>query len=253
METSNDRYAAPAVILLPGTLCDDRAMAPLIARLAGRDIRIVLSAGAQTAAAVAARFLAEAPAQFVLIGFSLGGMVALEIAAQAPSRVLGLVLIGSNARPDKPGAAEARRAQVAEARARGVSAMLLDTFWPRYVGAASRADAALQRVILAMAEAQGVDVFAQQVEMVISRADSRPLLPTLNMPLLVLAGSEDALCPPMLQEEMVAAAPDAKLAIIPNAGHFVLLEAPGHTTQIVLAWLDRLTTPSTSHSKELLP
>jgi pimeloyl-ACP methyl ester carboxylesterase len=253
VETSNDRCAAPAVILLPGTLCDDRAMAPLIACLAGRAWRVVPSAGAETAAGVAGQFLAQAPPLFVLIGFSLGGMVALEIAAQAPSRVIGLTLIGSNARPDKPGAAAARRADVADARARGLSAMLLDHFWSRYVGAASRADMALQRVILAMAEAQGVDVFAQQVEMIISRADSRPLLPTLNMPVLVLAGSQDALCPPMLQEEMAAAAPNAKLAIIPDAGHFVLLEAPRQATRIVLAWLEHLAEPYAHISKELLP
>ncbi len=240
MESSNNRDPADPVLLLPGTLCDDRAFAPLIASLAGRDVRTILTTGARSTTALAARILAEAPPRFVLVGFSLGGIVALEIAAQAPSRVTALALIGSTARADRPHLAPLRRADVADARERGLVTVLREKFWPRYVGSAALQDAALLPLILAMAETLGVDAFDEQTEMVIGRADSGPRLRKMHLPILAMCGAEDALCPPILQEEIVATAPNAQLAIIPGAGHFVLLEAPRQATDIVLAWLDHL-------------
>ncbi len=238
MQSSHDPQLHLPVILLPGTLCDDRAFAPLIARLAGHDVRTILTTGAETTEALATRILAETPPVFVLIGFSLGGIVALEVAAQAPLRVAGLALIGSTARPDRPALAQSRRADVADARARGLAAVLLEKFWPRYVAARALDDFALQRVVLAMAETMGVGAFAQQTELIISRADSGPRLKRLSLPILALCGAEDALCPPLLHEEIAAAAPNATLAIIPSAGHFVLLEAPSQSIDAILAWLD---------------
>ena len=257
MQSPEDRPHDLPVILLPGTLCDDRAFAPLIARLAGRDVRTILTTGAETTTALAAQILAEAPKRFVLIGFSLGGIVGLEIAAQAASRVAGLALIGSSARPDRPEWAASRRADVADARERGVSAVLLEKFWPRYVGAGAAQDFALQRLVLAMAETLGVPAFAQQIELIISRADSGPRLKKLTMPVLALCGADDALCPVLLHEEIAAGAPHATLAIVPGAGHFVLLEAARQTTNAILAWLDTVprqpTDPLAQMSKELTP
>ncbi len=240
MESFDDQHQALPILLLPGTLCDGRAFAPLIARLAGRAVHVMLTSGAESAELLADRILAEAPPHFVLIGFSLGGIVGLEVAARAPSRVAGLALIGSTSRPDRPGWAEGRRADVAEARARGVGATVLEKYWPRYVGATALNDAALQRVVLDMACSLGVDAFARQTEIIISRADSRPRLGDLHMPVLALCGAEDALCPPVLSEEIVAGAPNATLAVIPGAGHFVLLETPEEANAAVLAWLDAL-------------
>ncbi len=257
MQSSEDHKPRLPVLLLPGTLCDDRAFAPLIARLAGHDVCTILTTGSENTVDLAARILAEAPPRFVLIGFSLGGIVGLEVAAQGPSRVAALALIGSTARPDRPQLAAPRRADVADARERGLATVLLEKFWPRYVAAHALNDAALQRMVLAMAETLGIDAFAQQTELIISRADSCPRLKKLTLPLLALCGAEDALCPPLLHEEIAAVAPNATLSIIPGAGHFVLLEAPRQTTDAILAWLDTVphqaSHPLAHTPKELFP
>lgn len=227
------------VVMLPGTLCDERVFAPLAALLPGRDVRVAEMTGACSTCGVASAILSAAPQRFVAVGFSLGGIVALEMAAMAPERLVGLALIASSARPDKPGGAEARRADVAEALRLGIGPFLLEKLWPRYVGRAARADLALQRLVLDMAERLGPAVFAAQTEVAIGRADSRPRLAALKMPVLALCGEEDAMCPPMLQHEIAEAVPHATLRIIPGAGHFVLQEQPLAAEQIA-AWIDTL-------------
>jgi pimeloyl-ACP methyl ester carboxylesterase len=232
------RSNAP-VMLLPGTLCDARVFAPLAALLPGRGQVVADMTGACSTSELASAILSAAPEHFVAVGFSLGGIVALEIAAIAPTRVLALALIATSARPDRPGSAEGRRADVAEARKRGIAPVLLEKLWPRYAGHAARANLALRRLVLDMAESLGPAVFATQTEVAISRTDSRPRLAALNMPVLTLCGEEDALCPPLLQHEIADAVPGATLRIIPGAGHFVLQESP-QAAQQVAAWLDTL-------------
>ncbi len=257
MHSFDDQQHRLPVILLPGTLCDDRAFAPLIARLASWDVRTVLTTASESTVELAALILKQAPPRFVVIGFSLGGIIGLEIAAQAPSRVAGLALIGSTARGDRPHLADSRRADVADARERGLRSVLLEKFWPRYVGPRALNDIALQCMVIAMAETLGVDAFARQTELIISRADSGPRLGRLTMPVLALCGADDALCPKLLSEEIVATVPDATLAIIPRAGHFVLLEAPVPATDAILAWLaqvqDRAMRPLVLTPEEFFP
>src|SRR5690349_18408038 len=89
--------AAPAapLVMLPGTLCDARLFGPLLDVL-GLTAAVPELSGAETAADVAGALLTSLPDRFALCGFSLGAIVALEIAAQAPERVERLALIGCN-------------------------------------------------------------------------------------------------------------------------------------------------------------
>jgi len=239
------------LIMLPGTLCDERVFAPLAALLPGREIECLPITGAASAPALARLVLAAAPPRFVLAGFSLGGIVALEIAAAAPERLAGLILIATNPNADPPANAAPRRADVAQARTHGVAAFVRERLWPRYVSGASREDARLQELILDMAESIGIEAFARQTEVAISRADSLPRLASLSVPVLALSGEADVICPPDLARSIARAAPNATLHIIPGAGHFIPLEAPQALAAPITAWLDPV--PSHINHAEELP
>ena len=58
------------------------------------------------------------------------------------------------------------------------------------------------------------------------RVDSRPTLPTITVPTLVLVGEHDALTPPADAAAMAAAIPGARLVVVPHAGHLSPLENP---------------------------
>jgi 3-oxoadipate enol-lactonase len=73
-----------------------------------------------------------------------------------------------------------------------------------------------------------------------ARPDSLGLLPTIAVPTLVLVGEHDVLTPPSEAERMVAALPNARLELIPQAGHLSNLENPDAFTQALLAFLGRV-------------
>ena len=225
------------LLLLPGTLCDARLWDPLRERLGHPAVATPVLRGAETAPAMAARLLREAPRRFALAGFSLGGIVALEMAAQAPERIARLAILSGNARPDPAENAPRRWALLEAMEREGVRPVLERTLWPSYVAAARQGDAALRRRIGDMAEALGTGVLREQTGMVIHRADSRPRLPDLPMPVLAVTGEEDALCPPDRSEEIAAAAPRGRVVILPGTGHFAPLEAPEALAAALSDWL----------------
>lgn len=189
---------------------------------------------------MAAALLRTAPARFALVGFSLGGIVALEMAAQAPGRVAGLALVAANARPDPPDNAARRRAAVAAAVRDGVALHVARDLWPMYVAAAHSRDDALRGLVCDMAERLGAGAYAEQAEIAIDRADSRPRLGTIDVPALIVSGAEDALNPPDRQRELASGIPDAVWVELPNTGHMVPLEAPVELAEAILAWLARV-------------
>jgi pimeloyl-ACP methyl ester carboxylesterase len=239
VDSPEDGGAVP-ILLLPGTLCDARIFEPFADTFAGHPVIDIPVSGADSTVSLARRILADAPPFFALVGFSLGGIVALEIAAIAPDRVAGLALIATTARPDRIENAALRRGAVADARARGLAAYFADHVWPGSTAPANQNNAILQALGVTMAITVGPDAFAEQAEIAIARADSRPRLPALKMPTLVLCGSADTICPPERHREIADAIPNAELVIIPDAGHFVLLEAPAAVVTSLARWLQIL-------------
>lgn len=225
------------LLLLPGTACDSRLFEPMLRRLAVPIAAVIDMSGEATTSALAARILRDAPERFSLLGFSLGGIVALEMVAQAPERIARLALIDTTPRPDPEDSVLRRRAAVAKASAEGMEGYIGDS-WGDLVAPANAGNGTLRDLITAMARDTGAAAFASQSEVAIHRADSRPRLGSINIPTLVLAGEAERVCPLEAQREMAAAIPGARLFTIPDAGHFAPLENPAAVARHVRDWLD---------------
>jgi pimeloyl-ACP methyl ester carboxylesterase len=172
-------------------------------------------------------------------GLSLGGYVALALAARHPGRVAALVLSNTRAEPDTDEAAAGRHASAALVRSEGVGPFL-DGFAPRMV---APGDHAALRATRAIADTQDPEGVARALEALAGRGDRRPDLAAMAMPALVIAGSEDGLTPPPLSEAMVAALPDARLHVIAGAGHLTALERPEEWAAAVRAFLAEVDAP----------
>jgi pimeloyl-ACP methyl ester carboxylesterase len=187
-------------------------------------------------AAMAERVLAGAPERFALAGLSLGGYVAQEIMRQAPERVERLALVDTNARADNEDQRKARRDLIKLSEIgtfKGVTPRLL----PNLVHPSRLEDPAVAGVIMDMAERVGQEAFTRQQEAIMGRTDGRGDLAAVAVPTLVLAGRQDLLCPPKVQEEMMAALPNGKLVFIEDCGHMAPLERPHATTAVLRYWL----------------
>lgn len=158
------------------------------------------------------------------IAFSLGSWVLLEMARMAPERFTAIVLISGNAYPDAPENAFKRHERVARGRDFGFDAIFADE-WDIMLGTGSRDDAATRSMILDMAEAVGHDRHARQAEMNINRPDLRAFVANPPMPIHVVAGTADGLCPRDRYEQAASGA-HSTLTLLDGIGHYVPLEAP---------------------------
>lgn len=245
--TISDGFDVP-LILLPGTVCDARLFAPLLDLLGHPDARVMDMMEERSTSELAVRILADAPERFNLLGFSLGGIVALEMIAQAPHRIAGLALLDTTPRPDPNANAITRRGAVAKARLEGMDGYILDA-WSRLVSPSNAESAALRETIVAMARDAGPEVLDSQSEVAIHRVDSRPRLGAIDVPTLVLAGTDEQVCPLAAHEELAAGIPNARYFTIPAAGHFAPLENPAAVARHVRDWL-AFTTTSADQAKQ---
>lgn len=228
--------ASLPLLLLPGTLCDARVFAPLLEAIGPYPHRVADMTGARTTPDLAAKILSTAPERFALLGFSLGGIVALEMAAQAPARIDRLALVDTTPRPDPQPNAAIRRSAVARARALGMSTYIEDG-WPRSVSATHLASDDIKALLIAMARDLGPDVLAEQSEVAIARLDSRPRLGAITAPTLILAGADEEVCPIAAHQELARGIQGSKLILIPHTGHFALLEKPADLAPHIRQWL----------------
>ncbi|WP_343554546.1 alpha/beta hydrolase [Pantoea sp.] len=224
------------LVLLGGTLCDAALWQPICRYLPQQSVIIPEMGGAESAEQLAAQLLNNLPPRFLLAGFSLGALVALEMQAQAPQRIAGLALMAVNPLADAPTNAAGRIALLAKAEESGMTPVI-EQLWPRYVHASRLADSGLFHTLCKMATRNSMERFRQQTAIAIQRRDLRHTLPALHAPLLILNGDSDAICTPKHQRLLTDAAPAARHITLEQCGHFLPLEQPQACASALQTWI----------------
>lgn len=224
------------LLLIPGMMCDARLFAPQIAALsASRTISVPVMRGA-TVQEIATNILANASPVFAVAGLSMGGIVAMEIMAQAPQRISRVALLDTNPLAETEEVAARRGPQIEAAQNGDMIAIMAAQMFPYYL-----ADTTDQAHLIAqchdMAKALGPDAFVAQSMALRSRPDQQDTLRNVTVPALVLCGEHDKLCPIHRHTLMAELMPHATLEIIPNAGHIPTLEQPNLTNEALRKWL----------------
>jgi len=179
-----------------------------------------------TMSAAADRAMAEldraAVDRAVVCGLSMGGYVAFELWRRARHRFAGIVLANTRAEPDTEEGAASRRALAERLRREG-NGFLVETPPPLLSeGAPGTLWAYVRRLI---ADQPAEAIAAASLGMA-ERPDSRPDLPGIDVPALVITSTDDTLIPPEVSSPMADAIPGATLLVIDGAGHLSNLEQP---------------------------
>ena len=225
------------VVLLPGMMCDARLWGPVMAAFTGRAVLHAPMTKGETMATLAQAVLALAPPHFALCGLSMGGIVAMEVLAQAPGRVERLALLDTNPLAETAEVQASRGPQIALALAGGLAGIMRDEMKPNYL-ADGAGKATVLDLCMDMALTLGPDVFVRQSRALRDRADRTAALAAFQGPALVMMGEADRLCTRARHDLMHALMPQSRLAVIAGAAHLPVLEQPAATIHELSRWLE---------------
>ncbi len=164
--------------------------------------------------------------QVVMVGLSMGGYITFAFHRLFPDRLKGIVLVDTRAGADTPEGRQGRMAAMEKARNEGVKpiaeGMIQKLFSPYTIK--NKPD--LVEKVREMMCRQPVAGVIGALQAMADRPDSRPGLPNIHVPTMVVVGADDAITPPDRAMEIAENIPDSRLIIIPKAGHLAPLEMP---------------------------
>jgi len=168
-----------------------------------------------------------------VIGFSMGGMVAMEIARKEPELIGKLALINTNFHADSIDNKSARLLHLQQANTEGMENVIRQHYLDRYLHQPSTT---AQKLIVDMACELGTACFASQIKAHASRVDSSATLRGIKCPSLILGAEQDDLCPPIVQTQIHQMIKDSELVMLQACGHFSMLERPNEVNKALRDW-----------------
>jgi len=213
------------VLLLHAFPLDERMWGPQRTALSKEDVTSPRLYGrGPTMNAWADSIASDTEGEFAVVGASMGGYCALALAARAPERVRGLLLVGS--RPD--GDSDERRAGRADTidliRNEGPEGLWCFMV-PKLFGDKANADASLLF--------RDTDALVGAVEAIRDREDSTQVARDFDGPLQFVIGEHENFVTPGELSEF-------DIRVIPDAGHLVNIERPDAFNAILREFLERV-------------
>jgi 3-oxoadipate enol-lactonase len=173
----------------------------------------------------------------ILLGHSMGGMVAQEVMARRPELVSKLVLCGTSpsfGKPDGDWQREFIAQRTAPLDAGKSMAELAEVLVPQMVGPAS-----LPEGVRLATHCMGLvpeSTYRRALEALVS-FDRRENLPRIRVPTLVVAGEHDRNAPPAVMKKMADAIARSTYLEMPGVGHLQNLESPDDFDGLLLNFL----------------
>lgn len=179
-----------------------------------------------------------------VVGLSMGGAIAQELALAAPARVKSLVLVDTLARADEWFRGTLRAFELIRRQA-GDTAGFFEGILPwwvshRFFDDSDRASW-LRALLRQNPHPQQLDGFLRQLD-ALGRHDATDRLGGLTCPVLVLAGEDDCVAPLRYSRQLQALIPQAQLTVLRGVGHAPPIEDPGRFNDRLAEFLAAQTT-----------
>jgi pimeloyl-ACP methyl ester carboxylesterase len=159
------------------------------------------------------------------IGLSMGGQIVLDLWRLNPHRFNAMVIVDSDARAETPESA-ARRITTAEEIQKTGMIKHTDETIHKYIAKTSMANPNVYDPLYKMMTTTNPEGAAAAHKGRALRRDHTAILPKINVPSLIVVGTEDFFTPIPIARLMSDKIPGAQLAVIAGAGHLPNMEAP---------------------------
>jgi 3-oxoadipate enol-lactonase len=245
----DDRGDGPAVVLLHGHPFDRSMWEPQQEPL-GRSYRVIapdLRGYGQSPATRGTVTMSELAGDVAglldfleiesaaVIGLSMGGLVAMELALARPERSWALGLVATTAQPVSNGERRDRLALADTLEAEGMGPAA-DAMGPRLFG--PNPPPGVVAEIEHMMRRNNAVGAAAALRGRAERPDYRPGLATLEVPAFVCTGSEDGYSTAEITRELVGCLRSPRVLSLPGVGHLPNLERPDDFNRELLGFLD---------------
>jgi pimeloyl-ACP methyl ester carboxylesterase len=156
-----------------------------------------------------------------LVGHSMGGYLAINLAAMYPERIQRLCLIDAVGVP---------------IRAR------LGTMMGRVINSIQHSSLTFIPTVISDGLRAGIPHLISLTREIVE-VDARPMLPKIEATTLILWGTRDVITPPQLGLEMAETIPNATFRFVPRAGHNAMADRPKLVNEYLLEFFYRQTLP----------
>ena len=178
--------------------------------------------------------------QAAVFGCSMGGYIVFEMLKSAPRYINAVGLVSTRPGADNEEGRKNRQKMIDQADRDGVDA-IADQMVPKLLGPTTQRDRPdLVTHVRSLVVSNTRDRIKAAVTAMKERHDATPLLPKIDLPVLVVHGVDDTLIPPAEAEGMHRAIRHSRLELIPRAGHLPNLEQPGLFDAILTGFLKTL-------------
>ncbi|MDQ7074663.1 MAG: pimeloyl-ACP methyl ester esterase BioH [Gammaproteobacteria bacterium] len=179
----------------------------------------------------------------VWLGWSLGGMVALRLAARFPAKVSKLIMVAASPRfvqaENWPSATKAEVLVGFSSALRENLSVTLQRFLALQVRGSADSKAVLKQLKVALAAGGAASEASLLLGLhILNTADLRSDLQQLKPPLAVFLGERDGLVPQAVAESLLQLRSDLQIELFPNAGHAPFLSHPELFTAKLRAFTD---------------
>ena len=181
--------------------------------------------------------------RLIVVGCSVGGSCALEVATKAPGRVAALVLIGTKARHSPDPALHGRAVRTLHEK--GLEEAWQD-FWKPLLSPS--ASASVVEAVKSMTLRQSVPDIARGVTVFHTRPCRDRFLAGFSGRVIVVSGADDVAPGPQMSAMQAGSTRNGQLHVIPDCGHYVPLERPDILNAILKALIDNLRTGDVVYS-----
>lgn len=166
-----------------------------------------------------------------VLGYSMGGYVALALLARAPAAIARLVLLSTTDRPEAP-EQQARR-ETLMALSETDFAAVIDRLIDAGLGEANRGRSDLRARLRQVMSPVHPETYRRHARAVMHRPDRRSLLADARLPVWILHGDSDGVIPVSWSEEMQQRVASSQRREVAGAGHTAPLEQPQTLARLI--------------------